>query len=196
MRARRVLSRIMSLRDAVLAALVDGELSGYDLSKAFDATVANFWTATPQQLYRELDRMDRDDVIAARLVEQDGRPNKKLFSLTDKGREALRLVSHKRSKLPAIRDEHLVAVHALEAVDLEPMTAAIRERMQLSRDKLARYDRMAHRLLDGRTETDFLATADRIGPYLTLMRGRMFEEESLRWGARVLEVLDARAGRN
>ena len=67
----------MSLRDAVLAALVDGELSGYDLSKAFDATVANFWTATPQQLYRELDRMDRDEVITARLVEQDGRPNKK-----------------------------------------------------------------------------------------------------------------------
>ncbi|MBY4207009.1 MULTISPECIES: PadR family transcriptional regulator [Nocardiaceae] len=185
----------MSLRDAVLAALVDGEMSGYDLSKAFDATVANFWTATPQQLYRELDRMDRDEVISARLVEQDGRPNKRLFSLTDKGRAALRQVSHRQPKLPAIRDEHLVAIHALEAGDLEPMTDAIRERMQLSRDKLARYDRMAHRLLDGRTETEFLATADRIGPYLTLMRGRMFEEESLRWGARVLEVLDTRAER-
>ncbi|MBY3791527.1 PadR family transcriptional regulator [Rhodococcus fascians] len=185
----------MSLRDAVLAALVDGEMSGYDLSKAFDATVANFWTATPQQLYRELDRMDQDEVISARLVEQDGRPNKRLFSLTDKGRDALRQVSHRHPKLPAIRDEHLVAIHALEAGDLEPMTDSIRERMQLSRDKLARYDRLAHRLLDGRTETEFLATADRIGPYLTLMRGRMFEEESLRWGARVLEVLDSRAAR-
>ena len=47
----------MSLRDAVLAALLEGESSGYDLAKAFDASVANFWMATPQQLYRELDRL-------------------------------------------------------------------------------------------------------------------------------------------
>ena len=44
----------MSLRDAVLVALLEGESSGYDLAKDFDASVANFWMATPQQLYREL----------------------------------------------------------------------------------------------------------------------------------------------
>ena len=42
----------MSLRDAVLVALLEGESSGYDLAKGFDASVANFWMATPQQLYR------------------------------------------------------------------------------------------------------------------------------------------------
>ncbi len=182
----------MSLRSAILASLVDGEMSGYELSKAFDATVANFWTATSQQVYRELDRMADDGVIVARLVPQDGRPDKRLFRLTDDGRDALRALSRHTPKTPAIRDEHLVAVHALEAGDTAAVADAVRTRMQLARDKVARYDRMAHRLLDGRTETEFLATADRIGPYLTLMRGRMFEEESLRWGARVLEVLATR----
>ena len=187
----------MSLRSAILASLVDGEMSGYELSKAFDATVANFWTATSQQVYRELDRMADDGVVVGRLVPQDGRPDKRLFRLTDTGRDALREVCAHTPRTPAIRDEHLVAVHALEAGDAGAVADAVRTRMQLARDKLARYDRMAHRLLDGRTETDFLATAERVGPYLTLMRGRMFEEESLRWGARVLEVLDARglAGR-
>jgi DNA-binding PadR family transcriptional regulator len=37
----------MSLRNAVLATLLEGEASGYDLSKSFDAGVANFWMATP-----------------------------------------------------------------------------------------------------------------------------------------------------
>ena len=37
-----------------MAALLEGEASGYDLAKVFDASVANFWPATPQQLYREL----------------------------------------------------------------------------------------------------------------------------------------------
>ncbi len=47
----------MSLRDGVLAALLGAESSGYDLVKSFDASVAKFWMATPQQLYRELDRL-------------------------------------------------------------------------------------------------------------------------------------------
>ena len=53
----------MALRDAVLAALLEGEASGYDLAKRFDRSVANFWTATPQQLYRELDRLAADGPI-------------------------------------------------------------------------------------------------------------------------------------
>jgi DNA-binding PadR family transcriptional regulator len=44
----------MSLKYAVLAALLEGEASGYELSKVFDVSLANFWAATPQQLYREL----------------------------------------------------------------------------------------------------------------------------------------------
>lgn len=37
----------MALRNAVMAALLEGAASGYDLAKAFDASVANFWMATP-----------------------------------------------------------------------------------------------------------------------------------------------------
>ena len=48
----------MALRHAVLAALLEGEASGYQLAKRFDVSVANFWSATPQQLYRELERME------------------------------------------------------------------------------------------------------------------------------------------
>ena len=79
----------MSLRNAVMAALLDGAASGYDLAKAFDASVANFWMCTPQQLYRELDRMEADGLIEARTVEQERRPTKRLFSLTRQGLEAL-----------------------------------------------------------------------------------------------------------
>ena len=51
----------MALRDAVLAALLDSEASGYDLAKSFDGSVANYWMATPQQLYRELERLATKD---------------------------------------------------------------------------------------------------------------------------------------
>ncbi|UQA90804.1 PadR family transcriptional regulator [Streptomyces halobius] len=183
----------MALRNAVLAELLEGEASGYDLSKSFDASVANFWMTTPQQLYRELDRMESDGLIEARVVRQERRPNKRLFSLTEAGRQTLYDFTTEPPKPGAIRDELMVKVQAVDKGDAEAVKAAITERLEWARAKLARYDRLRTRLLDGRTEEEHLAEAERIGPYLTLMRGRAFEQENIRWAERALAILEQRS---
>ncbi|MFE7626868.1 PadR family transcriptional regulator [Streptomyces sp. NPDC057509] len=183
----------MSLKYAVLAALLEGEASGYDLAKVFDVSVANFWSATPQQLYRELDRLAADGLIESRVVEQQRRPNKKVFTLTGAGHDALGAFTAKAPRPTAIRDELLVMTQAVDIGDRDAVRASVEERMEWARAKLDRYERLRERLLAGRDEAAFLAETERIGPYLTLMRGRSFEEENLRWGQRVLEILDSRA---
>ncbi|MDH6455718.1 MULTISPECIES: PadR family transcriptional regulator [unclassified Streptomyces] len=184
----------MALRNAVMAALLEGEASGYDLAKAFDATVANFWMSTPQQLYRELDRMEAEGLVTARVVEQERRPNKRLFSLTEAGRKAVRAYTAEPLGKPAvIRDELLVKVQCLDAGDMEAVRTAITERMEWATAKLARYERLRQRLLDGRSEEAYFAEAERIGPYLTLLRGMSFERENLEWGDMALRRLEQRA---
>ncbi|MCV7192690.1 PadR family transcriptional regulator [Mycolicibacterium brumae] len=180
----------MALRDAILAALLDGEASGYDLAKDFDSSVANFWMATPQQLYRELERMASDGLIAARLVEQDRRPNKHLFSLTDAGREQLRRFTAATPKPGAIREDLLVAVQAIDVGDAAAVREALIARIGLAEAKLAHYERRQAELLDGRNEEQFLAGAARVGPYLNLIRGLSFERENLAWCRRVIAVID------
>ncbi|WP_030347588.1 PadR family transcriptional regulator [Streptomyces sp. NRRL S-1022] len=183
----------MALRNAVMAALLEGEASGYDLAKAFDATVANFWMSTPQQLYRELERMAAEGLVTARVVEQERRPNKRLFSLTEAGREAVRAYTAEPPGRPAvIRDELMVKVQCADVGDMEAVRAAVAERMEWATAKLARYERIRQRLLDGRSEEAYLAEAERIGPYLTLLRGMSFERENLRWGEMAVRLLDRR----
>jgi DNA-binding PadR family transcriptional regulator len=182
----------MSLRDAVLAALLEGESSGYDLAKAFDASVANFWMATPQQLYRELDRLAEQGLIQARVVHQERRPNKRMFSLTAAGRDAIQQFTTKTPKPSVIRDELMVKVQAADAGNASAVREFILERRQWATAKLQRYERLRTRMLDGRTEDDYLAHAERIGPYLTLMRGISFEEENIRWAKRALTMIERR----
>ena len=183
----------MALRNAVMAALLEGEASGYDLAKAFDATVANFWMSTPQQLYRELDRMEAEGLVTARVVEQKRRPNKRLFSLTEAGRMAVHAYTAEPLGKPAvIRDELLVKVQCLDAGDVEAVRTAIAERTEWATAKLARYERLRQRLLDGRSEEAYFAEAERIGPYLTLLRGMSFERENLQWGDMALRRLEQR----
>src|SRR5690242_20005139 len=108
----------MALRNAVMAALLEGEASGYDLAKGFEASVANFWMATPQQLYRELERMEQEGLVSARVVQQERRPNKRLFSLTEAGLGVLRdYVATAPDKPPAMRDELMVKVQCVDIVE-------------------------------------------------------------------------------
>ncbi|RSM82709.1 PadR family transcriptional regulator [Amycolatopsis sp. WAC 01375] len=186
----------MALRNAILATLLDGEFSGYDLAKSFNASVANFWTATPQQLYRELDKMEAQGLVAARVVEQRRRPNKRLFSLTDAGAAELAEFTTRAPKPTAIRDELLVRIQAVEAGDDKAVRRAVADRMATAETKLKRFERLRERLLGEATEVEFLATAPRVGPYLTLARGMAFEQENIRWCAQVLAVLDRRATAN
>ncbi|GAA4681676.1 PadR family transcriptional regulator [Streptomyces chumphonensis] len=185
----------MALRNAVMAALLDGEASGYDLAKSFDASVANFWRATPQQLYRELDRMEREGLITARVVRQERRPDKRLFSLTETGRSAVRaFVAEPPGRPTTVRDELLVKVQCADVGDVEAVRTALTARLEWAAAKLARYERLRERLLSGRTEDEYYAQAERVGPYLTLLRGMAFERENIRWGETALRVLERRTG--
>jgi DNA-binding PadR family transcriptional regulator len=182
----------MSLRDAALAALLEGESSGYDLAKSFDASTANFWMATPQQLYRELERLSDQGLIQARVVQQERRPNKRMFSLTEAGRDAIRQFTAKAPKPSAIRDELMVKVQAADAGDTRAVRDFIAERLQWAVAKLQRYERLRDRLLDGRDEDRYLAETARVGPYLTLLRGISFEEENIRWAEQALAIIERR----
>jgi DNA-binding PadR family transcriptional regulator len=185
------------LRNAVMAALLEGEASGYDLAKGFEASVANFWMATPQQLYRELERMESEGLVSARVVHQERRPNKRLFSLTEAGREVLRdYVLSAPAKPLAIRDELMVKVQCVDIADadaVDAVRAAIAERVERARAKLGRYERLRERLLDGRDEDEYFAHAERIGPYLTLLGGLALERANVQWGETALRRLDGRA---
>ena len=184
----------MSLRHAVLAALLEGDASGYQLAKRFDVSVANFWSATPQQLYRELEQLEGAGLVAGRVVEQRRRPNKRVFTLTPAGRDELRAFTARPARPTAMRDDLLVKLQAVDAGDEAAVRRALAARLEQAREKLAGYDRLRDDLLDGRDEAEYLREADRVGPYLTLMGGRRYEQENIRWTADVLAILERRAG--
>jgi DNA-binding PadR family transcriptional regulator len=182
----------MALRHAVLTALLEGEASGYQLAKRFNVSVADFWPATPQQLYRELERLERQGLLRGRMVEQTRRPNKRVFALTEAGRRELRDFIAQPTRPAAIRDDLLVKLQAAGPGDHDAIRDAFAARLDRARARLAHYDRLSDALLGGRSEEAFLREAAHVGPYLTLMGGRMYEQQTIRWCATVLEVLGER----
>lgn len=186
----------MSLRHAVLAALLSGEYSGYELAKAFDVGVANFWYARPQQLYLELAKLEKDGLISGREVVQRTRPTKRLFLVTDAGLAELADFAAAVGKPSFIRDDLLVKVQAVDHVDAAPVIAQLEHRAAAAAAKVELLDKILRRLRGDLDEETYLRHGSPIGPYLTCLRGRRFEQEHHEWSARAAALLRDRATRN
>lgn len=80
----------MSLEHAILGFLQYGPSSGYDLKGIFDVSVQHFWPADQSQIYRTLARLEKAGWAEKEVVEQDDRPDRKVYHITEAGREELR----------------------------------------------------------------------------------------------------------
>ncbi|WNV87496.1 PadR family transcriptional regulator [Umezawaea sp. Da 62-37] len=186
----------MSLRHAVLAALLSGEYSGYQLTKAFDVGVANFWYARPQQLYSELSKLEDGGLISGRDVVQQARPTKRLFTVTDAGLAELARFAADVGKPSFIRDDLLVKVQAVDHVDAAPVIAQLDQRAAAAAAKVEILDKLLLRFRGDLDEEAYLRHGTPIGPYLTCLRGKRFEQEHHDWSVRAAALLRDRAARN
>lgn len=79
----------MSLEYGILGFLNYKPLSGYDLKKIFDTSVQHFWSADQSQIYRTLTRLTERGWAEMEVVEQSDRPDRKVYHITEAGREEL-----------------------------------------------------------------------------------------------------------
>jgi DNA-binding PadR family transcriptional regulator len=79
----------VALPHAILVSLSEQAGSGYELARRFDRSIGYFWSATHQQIYRTLRTMEDDGWVHVEHVQQQGRPDKKVYGVTDAGRAEL-----------------------------------------------------------------------------------------------------------
>ncbi|MBT2482441.1 PadR family transcriptional regulator [Streptomyces sp. ISL-94] len=182
----------MALRHAVLAALLDGEYSGYELTKTFDLGVANFWHALPQQLYAELSKLEKEGLVSGRQVVQETRPNKRLFQVTDAGREELERFAASPSKPSSIRDDLLVKVQTADRVGTVPVIEQLEERAAAAEAKIELLGKVLRNMRGEADEEEFLLRGEGIGGYLTCLRGLAFEQGHRDWCLRSAAILRER----
>lgn len=77
------------LKHGILGLLNYGDMTGYDIMRVFKDSLSFFWTAQTSQIYRELQALKNNGWVVDENVSQQGKPDKKIFSITEKGREEL-----------------------------------------------------------------------------------------------------------
>ena len=179
----------MALGDAILACLTERPMTGYELAKTFDSSIGFFWKTDHQQIYRELSRLRDRGYIQGREVVQSGKPNKLVYTPTADGRAAFRHWAARPSTPPSIKDDLLVRLYALEAVDIEPLRADLMARQEHHRDRFERYER----ILNKRFPDGTASPAD-MGKLLNLRIGLRHERMVAEWCDEAIAALSAISG--
>jgi DNA-binding PadR family transcriptional regulator len=97
------------MRQHLLALLAKEPAHGYELKLALEQT---FGAAYPSpnigQIYVTLKRLDGGGLVRGEDVEQDSRPNKKVYELTPQGREAVAAWVDEPTEGPRVRDDFFI----------------------------------------------------------------------------------------
>ena len=112
----------MDVKTVCLGMLTDGEASGYDLKKHFESSFGHFFAAGFGSIYPALASLAEKELVSCRCVPQDGKPDRKVYSITEAGRQQLVAELDNPNPTHKIRSEFLATLcfaHLMEAEQVQ-----------------------------------------------------------------------------
>ncbi|MFT7684921.1 MAG: DNA-binding PadR family transcriptional regulator [Candidatus Azotimanducaceae bacterium] len=167
----------MSLSHAIMTALLEEELTGYELAKKFDVSLGFFWGASHQQIYQELKQLNNNRLISGEDVDQQGKPNKRVYALTELGRENLDHWVLGETKVKPGKDELLVKLYNIGHSQKNHILDHLKDRRREHETRLALYRKIESRQY---LEPKKLPL-NKKGIYLALLGGILQSETAIEW---------------
>ncbi|MGW6791855.1 PadR family transcriptional regulator [Streptomyces chartreusis] len=178
----------MALEHAILVSLLEKPGSGYELARRFDRSIGYFWTATHQQIYRVLKRMESDGLLAVRGMPQQSRPDKKEYSVVGPGLAALSQWLHEPIEPESIRHELAVKIRGAAFDDPSALIREVERHHQVHSDRLAHYLAGELRDFTGPTAPAPLDAGQEL-QHVVLRGGIAYERMTIAWLDDVLATL-------
>ena len=107
----------MSITYALLGFMSWRPFTGYELKKLLSDSLAFYWTGNNAQIYRTLIELHRQELVTQEVQVQEKYPPRKVYTITDKGRAALREWVASTPEPPELRNRFLVQLAWADSLD-------------------------------------------------------------------------------
>jgi PadR family transcriptional regulator, regulatory protein AphA len=121
--------------EVLLGLLTIEPMSGYDLGLTIRGSVGHFWNESYGQIYPNLKKLANDGFVSCKTERQKGKPDRRIYSITEKGRKRLTnwLAVPPQPEIP--RNEMLLKVFFGEQIPTQVLIGYV-ERMAKARRAL------------------------------------------------------------
>jgi len=171
----------------LLAGLWVEPRSGYDLAQWFDKAARHFWAAHHSSIYPALNGLEQGGMVRYTLAAGQRGPQRKIYTLTTPGEDALREWVARVPNPAEIRDEQPVRAMVLDLLPLEEALKYLEDARALYSSQLEVYQTLLGQL-EGNPDPHFRL----LGVRLPLLRGIRVQQAYLLWCEDALELLKMR----
>ena len=126
----------MPLAHAILGFLEYQPMTGYDLKKYFDQSIAHFWSATQSHIYKALENLEKDGFVEVKIIPQENKPNRKEYHITHAGRAELHRWITTPLPLAMVREAWLIQIFFSHASTNEEIITLLKTREKDIQNKL------------------------------------------------------------
>ena len=131
----------MDVRTLCLGVLSQADASGYEIKKAFEeGPFAHIHTASFGSIYPALNALLAEGLVEAREIEQDKRPDKRIYSITRRGEAAFRQSLLQPPTPDKVRSDILFMFYFAQHLTIEHLAAIIDQRIAWYQDCLQRME--------------------------------------------------------
>jgi len=133
----------MNVRTICLAILYDGDATGYEIRKlSVEGEYSYFIDASYGAIYPSLARLEQEQLVTARVEQQDGKPAKKIYSITPAGRAAFIQSMFEKLGEDEFRSEFLLFLRFASELPQSLVEQRLNERIVEIDATLADFDRL------------------------------------------------------
>lgn len=178
----------MALEHALLVALRERPAAGLELARRFDRSIGHFWSATHQQIYRVLRRMEESGWVASEEVGQSGRRGKTVYTVTPDGERALAQWIAEPTPPESLRSELAVKMRGATYGDRDALRRDLERRLA---DHQVRFEYYQSMSVSDFPDPDALqgdALDQQRDQYLVLRGGVLMEQFWIAWLTEYLEA--------
>ncbi|WP_027417346.1 PadR family transcriptional regulator [Aneurinibacillus terranovensis] len=171
---------------ALLGMLVRKPCSGYELTQLLEV----FWQAKHSQIYPLLTKLEQEQFLSYEQVQQTGKPDKKIYSITEKGQALLQDWIAQAPAAPVIRDEFLVKVYAIWLTDVHTAKKLFEERISVYEEKVLFRETEIKKMKQEHGKDIEDITSRHFGRYILFQRKLNQEKDEIAWCRWVMSLLE------
>lgn len=170
---------------ALLGLLTLGPMSGYDLKKVAEQSIAHFWSESYGQIYPTLKQLVAEKLATMREESGNGARARQVYTITAKGRQELEKWLAQSPHQDPPRMELLLKLFFARQGKVEATAQQVGEYLAAERAKPARYAEIRRSLGKHHPDNPDL-------PYwlLTLRFGELIAEAHIRWAEEAQQFLE------
>lgn len=128
---------MMNVKSICLAILTQGDTTGYDIRKrSTEGDFSFFLEASFGSIYPALSKLEEDGMVTSRVEPQEGRPAKRVYSITEKGREHFISKLYEDLNADVFRSEFFLFLRFAEDLPADLVEKRILERISKADDHI------------------------------------------------------------